>query len=105
MSNITNITDDFFSITIGEGDDLVDIGMMFDGVTDIERDIGNSWVNSLNNGSGRYGSNHEHTTLSKKIISIQFEKTLSQNEMSLWREELFYAVDCPNGPRKLKFND
>ena len=105
MSNITNITDDFFSITIGEGDDLVDIGMMFDGVTDIERDIGNSWVNSLNNGSGRYGFNHERTTLSKKTISIQFEKTLSQNEMSLWREELFYAVDCPNGPRKLKFND
>ena len=105
MSNITNITDDFFSITIGEGDDLVDIGMMFDGVTDIERDIGNSWVNSLNNGSGRYGFNHERTTLSKKTISIQFEKTLSPNEMSLWREELFYAVDCPNGPRKLKFND
>ena len=31
-----NITDDFFSIVIGEGDNQTDIGLMFDGVTNIE---------------------------------------------------------------------
>lgn len=105
MSNITNITDDFFSITIGEGDDLVDIGMMFDGVTVIGRDIGNSWSNSLTKGYDRYGYSHEKSSLDKKTISITFEKILPQNEMALWRESIFSAVDCPNGPRKLKFND
>ena len=49
-----NITDDFFSIVIGEGDDQTDIGLMFDGVTNIERDIGNTWNNTLSNSNGRY---------------------------------------------------
>ena len=100
-----NITDDFFSIVIGEGDDKTDIGLMFDGVTNIERDIGNTWNNSLINGVGRFGYTHERSRLDKKTIKISFTKILPQNEMSLWREELFAAIDCPDGPRRLTFND
>ena len=100
-----NITDDFFSIVIGEGDDQTDIGLMFDGVTNIERDIGNTWNNSLIHGVGRFGYTHERSRLDKKTIKISFTKILPQNEMSLWREELFAAIDCPDGPRRLTFND
>ena len=100
-----NITDDFFSIVIGEGDDKTDIGLMFDGVTNIERDIGNTWNNTLSNSNGRYGYEHGYSSLDKKTIKISFVKILPQNEMALWRESLFAAIDCPDGPRRLTFND
>ena len=100
-----NITDDFFSIVIGEGDDQTDIGLMFDGVTNIERDIGNSWNNTLSNNNGRYGHAYGYSSLDKKTIKISFVKILPQNEMALWREKLFAAIDCPDGTRRLTFND
>ena len=100
-----NITDDFFSIVIGEGDDQTDIGLMFDGVTNIERDIGNTWNNTLSNSNGRYGYEHGYSSLDKKTIKISFVKILPQNEMALWRESLFAAIDYPDGPRRLTFND
>ena len=99
------IKNDIFSIIIGEGTDAVDIGAMVDGITNIDRDIGNQWINTYGVGTGRYGSSHEKSQLDKKNISITFIKILPQNEMALWRNDMFSAVDCPNGPRKLVFND
>ena len=67
-----NITDDFFSIVIGEGEDQTDIGLMFDAVTNIERDIGNTWNNTLSNNNGRYGHAYGYSSLDKKTIKISF---------------------------------
>lgn len=102
---MSNTDESYFSIIIGEGTDAVDIGKMVDGITNIDRDIGNTWINTYGVGTGRYGSSHEKSQLDKKNISITFIKILPQNEMALWRNDMFSAVDCPNGPRKLVFND
>lgn len=102
---MSNIDESYFSIIIGEGIDAVDIGKMVDGITNIDRDIGNKWNNTFSRSSGRYGVVHEKTELDSKTISFTFEKTLPQNEMALWRNSMFSALDCPNGSRKLFFDD
>ena len=96
--------DDTFDIFFGT-DNPVNIGAMFDGVTVIGRDIGNSWTNTLVGGVGRYGSSFSFVNNESKKITVQFAKTLRQNEMSLFREKLAGVLDFPQGSQKLLFND
>ena len=96
--------DETFDIFFGT-DNPVNIGAMFDGVTVIGRDIGNTWTNTLVGGVGRYGSSFSFVNNDSKKITVQFAKTLRQNEMSLFREKLAGALDFPQGSQKLLFND
>lgn len=96
--------DDTFDIFFGT-DNPVNIGAMFDGVTVIGRDIGNTWTNTLVGGVGRYGSSFSYVNNDSKKITVQFTKTLRQNEMSLFREELAGVLDFSQGSQRLLFND
>ncbi|QCW07621.1 tail fibers protein [Lactococcus phage CHPC971] len=96
--------DDTFDIFFGT-DKPVNIGAMFDGVTVIGRDIGNTWNNTLVGGIGRYGSSFSFVNNESKKITVQFTKKLRQNEMALFREELAGKLDFPQGSQRLLFND
>lgn len=98
------IYDDTFDIFFGT-DKPVNIGAMFDGVTVIGRDIGNTWNNTLVGGVGRYGSSFSFVNNESKKITVQFTKTLRQNEMALFREELAGKLDFSQGSQRLLFND
>lgn len=96
---------DYFSIIYGEGPDAVDIGQMVDAVVNIDRGVGNSWTHEYVQGLGRYGQTWTRGRLGSKTISIDFIKEGDQRELSRFRRELAAALDCPNGPKKLTFND
>ena len=96
--------DETFDIFFGT-DNPINIGAMFDAVTVIGRDIGNSWTNTLVGGVGRYGSSFSFVKNESKKITVQFTKILRQNEMSIFRESLANALDFPQGSQKLLFND
>lgn len=96
---------DYFSIIFGDGPDAIDIGRMVDAVTNIERGIGSSWENDFTVGVGRYGQSWTRGRLKPKPISIEFIKEGDQHELSRFRRELARALDCPNGPKRLTFND
>ena len=96
---------DHFSIVFGDGPNGVDIGLLVDGVTAIDRGIGNQWNNEYTRGLGRYGKSWVRGSLGSKTISVEFVKDGDQLELAEFRRKLATALDCPKGPKKLTFND
>ena len=105
MSNVTQTEDQFFSIIYGDGPDAVDIGQLVDGITNITRNVGSGWNHTYSTGTGRYGQAWTAGNLSSKTIQVDFTIYGDQARMMRFRRDLAAALDCPDGPKKLSFND
>lgn len=100
---------DRFDIFFGVGQDQVNLGALIDeydgGITSIKGRLGSSWDNDYSSGTGRYGKSFSTSSLNSKTISVGFKIFGSIYDMSEFRRRLFKYLDCPNGPRRLVFND
>lgn len=98
-----------FDVVIGEGSRERNIGAIIDkyngGITRIDRGIGSGWNNNYSTGLDRYGSTWAYGNLSMKEITIEFTIYGSIPQFTKFREEMAIALDTPNGPEKLTFND
>ena len=98
-----------YDVFLGEGKDRVNLGLIFSryngGITKINNNVGSSWDNSYSAGYGRYGNSWVRSTLGQKAIVIHFELMGLPHEYIDFKREMASAVDCPDGPRKLSFNN
>lgn len=95
----------YFSIIFGEGTDAVDIGKLLDAVTKVERNAGAGQEHTYSAGTGRFGKTWVSGRRSSYDITIEGQKTGSPAELLLLRTKLARALDCPDGPKKLQFDD
>lgn len=91
---------DYFTIQWGD----YDIGSMFDGITKIERGIGNKWNNKTTTGVGRYGEKFLSNYLDSKLIKIEFIKYGDQEVWRKFRDDMAFILDTTT-TQQLKFND
>lgn len=96
---------DVFDILYGEGEKVVNIGELVDGITNIDRGIGSEWINYLSEDSSRYGSNWMYGRLGTKPITVDFVIYGDQRRMAKARMEIARALDSFKGPQRLVFND
>lgn len=95
----------YFSIIFGEGTDAVDIGKLLDAVTKVERNAGAGQEHTYSAGTGRFGKTWVSGRRSSYDITIEGQKTGSPAELLSLRTKLARALDCPDGPKKLQFDD
>nr|DAR94921.1 MAG TPA: distal tail protein [Caudoviricetes sp.] len=95
----------YFSIIFGEGAEAVDIGKLFDAVTKVERNAGAGQEHTYSAGVGRYGKTWVSGHRASYPITIEAIKIGSAVEFLALRTKLAKALDCPNGPKKLQFDD
>jgi len=95
----------YFSIIFGEGTDAVDIGKLLDAVTKVERNAGAGQEHTYSAGTGRFGKTWVSGRRNSYDITIEGQKTGSPAELLSLRTKLARALDCPDGPKKLQFDD
>lgn len=95
----------YFSIIFGEGTDAVDIGKLLDAVTKVERNAGAGQDHIYSAGTGRFGKTWMSGRRGSYPITIEGFKTGSPVEILALRTKLARALDCPDGPKKLQFDD
>jgi predicted phage tail component-like protein len=95
----------YFSIIFGDGSDAVDIGKLFDGIIEIKRNPGAGQEHTFSAGTGRFGKSWLSSKRGSYPISIKGVKYGSPIEFLILRNKLAIALDCPNGPKKLLFDD
>lgn len=95
----------YFSIIFGEGTDAVDIGKLLDAVTKVERNAGAGQDHIYSAGTGRFGKTWMSGRRGSYPITIEGFKTGSPVEILSLRTKLARALDCPDGPKKLQFDD
>ena len=95
----------YFSIIFGEGTDAVDIGKLFDAVTKVERDAGAGIEHTYSAGIGRFGKTWVSARRGIYPITVEAVKVGTPVDFLQLRTVLARSLDCPNGPKKLQFDD
>ena len=97
--------DSYFSIIFGEGAEAVDIGKLLDAVTKVERNAGAGQDHTYSAGTGRFGKTWVSGTRGTYPITIEGTKSGGPVDFLALRTKLARALDCPDGPKKLQFDD
>ena len=97
--------DSYFSIIFGEGTEAVDIGKLLDAVTKVERNAGAGQDHTYSAGTGRFGKTWVSGTRGTYPITIEGTKSGGPVDFLALRTKLARALDCPDGPKKLQFDD
>lgn len=95
----------YFSIIFGEGTEAVDIGKLFDAVTKVERDAGAGIEHTYSAGVGRFGKTWVAAHRATYPITVEAVKIGTPVDFLQIRTTLARVLDCPNGPKKLQFDD
>lgn len=97
--------ENYFSIIFGEGAEAVDIGKFFDAVTKVERNAGAGLEHSYSAGVGRFGKTWVSAHRATYPINVEAVLHGGPVDFLALRTKLARVLDCPNGPKRLQFDD
>ena len=97
--------ENYFSIIFVEGAEAVDIGKLFDAVTKVERNAGAGLEHSYSAGVGRFGKTWVSGHRTTYPINVEAVLHGGPVDFLALRTKLARVLDCPNGPKKLQFDD
>ena len=95
----------YFSIIFGEGTEAVDIGKLIGTITKVERNVGAEQTHVYSAGTGRFGKTWLAGSRGSYPITVEGRYTGSPSDILKLRTKLARALDCPDGPKKLQFDD
>lgn len=99
------VDESYFSIIFGEGTEAVDIGKLIGTITKVERNVGAEQSHTYSAGTGRFGKTWLAGTRGSYPITVEGKYTGSPSDILKLRTKLARALDCPDGPKKLQFDD